>query len=307
MTKKASPKTPPQANEPKPEPRRTAEEQALVEAWQTQPRLQRPPRLKDGEAPGTVMPDTKDLPLWAARVAQALGVDDPWLIDMLMNQAANCLPGEPARAASVAIAAVQSVGPRDGIEAMLAVQMAATHAAALRMLQRAALEQPSIEVYDSLINRATKLLRTYTMQVEALKRYRSAGEQRVVVQHQHVNVTADRAAVQVNGAAPDPGGGGRHRNRRNEAMRKPIPQPLPMHQSPRCHARTRYGTPCRQPAVTGRKRCRMHGGADGIGGQPGNRNALKHGLYTAEAIARRREVAALIRACRDQLDALRDL
>jgi hypothetical protein len=63
MTKKASPKTPPQADEPKPEPRRTAEEQALVEAWQTQPRLQRPPRLKEGEAPGTVVPDTADLPL----------------------------------------------------------------------------------------------------------------------------------------------------------------------------------------------------------------------------------------------------
>jgi hypothetical protein len=141
-------------------------------------------------------------------VAQALGVDDPWLIDMLMNQAANCLPGEPARAASVAVAAVQSVGPRDGIEAMLAVQMVTTHAAAMRMLQRAALEQPSIEIYDSVVNRATKLLRTYTAQVDALKCYRSAGEQRVVVQHQHVNVTADRAAVQVNGAAPDPGGRG---------------------------------------------------------------------------------------------------
>jgi hypothetical protein len=206
MTKKASPKTPPQADEPKPEPQRTAEEQALVEAWQTQPRLQRPPRLKEGEAPGTVVPDTKDLPLWAARVAQALGVKEPWLIDMLLNQAANCLPGEPARAASVAIAAVQSVGPRDGVEAMLAVQMAATHAVAMRMLQRAALEQPSIEVYDSLINRATKLLRTYTMQVEALKRHRSAGEQRVVVQH--VTVTADQAAVQVNGGA-EPAAGGR--------------------------------------------------------------------------------------------------
>jgi hypothetical protein len=44
-------------------------------------------------------------------------------------------------------------------------------------------------------NTAVKLLRTYTAQLEALKRYRSAGEQRVVVQHQHVNVTADRAAV----------------------------------------------------------------------------------------------------------------
>ncbi len=207
MANKASPKAQPQVGEPKPEPQRTAEEQALVEVWQTQPRLQRPPRLKEGEAPGTVVPDTADMPLWAARMAKALGVDDPWLMDTLLNQVAGCLPGAPAKAASVAVAAVQSVGPRDGVEAMLAVQMAATHVAAMRMLQRAALEQPSIEVYDSLVNRATKLLRTYTMQVEALKRHRSAGEQRVVVQH--INVTADQAAVEVNGGAnPAPGGRG---------------------------------------------------------------------------------------------------
>jgi hypothetical protein len=80
----------------------------------------------------------------------------------------------------------------------------------------------------------------------------------------------------------------------------------PMHLSARCGARTRRETSCRQPAVTGRKRCRMHGGADGIGGQPGNQNALKHGCYTAEAVARRREVAALLRACRDQLGAMCD-
>jgi hypothetical protein len=63
--------------------------------------------------------------------------------------------------------------------------------------------------------------------------------------------------------------------------------------------------PCQSPAVTGRARCRFHGGADGSGGQPGNRNALKHGRYTAEAIARRREVAALLRACRNRLSAMR--
>jgi hypothetical protein len=183
-------------------PTRTVDEQALVDAWQAKTRLHWPPRLKDGEgeAAGTVVPDTRDMPLWGARLAKALGVDEPWLLDMLLNQATNCMPGEPARAASVAIAAVQSVGPRDGVEAMLAVQMAATHAAAMRMLHRAALDQPSFEIYDSIVNRATKLLRTYTMQVEALKRYRSAGEQRVVVQH--VNVTADQAAVQVNGTPP---------------------------------------------------------------------------------------------------------
>jgi hypothetical protein len=43
--------------------------------------------------------------------------------------------------------------------------------------------------------------------------------------------------------------------------------------------------------------CRMHGGTN-PGAPKGNRNAFKHGRYTAEAIARRREVAALIRAMR---------
>jgi hypothetical protein len=51
----------------------------------------------------------------------------------------------------------------------------------------------------------------------------------------------------------------------------------------------------------------MHGGGEGSGGQPGNRNALKHGHYTAEAVAQRREVAALIRACRDRLGSMCDV
>ena len=80
-----------------------------------------------------------------------------------------------------------------------------------------------------------------------------------------------------------------------------------MSQAPRCNARTRRGTPCQQAAVSGRKRCRMHGGTDGIGAPPGNRNAFRHGRYTAEAIAKRREVAALLRACRDQIGGMCDV
>jgi hypothetical protein len=78
-----------------------------------------------------------------------------------------------------------------------------------------------------------------------------------------------------------------------------------MSKAPRCGARTRSGTPCQSPMVRGKARCRMHGGAENSGGQSGNQNALKHGRYTAEAIARRREVAALIRTCRDQLGWMR--
>lgn len=75
----------------------------------------------------------------------------------------------------------------------------------------------------------------------------------------------------------------------------------PMAASPRCGAKTRSGSPCRSPAVSGKQRCRMHGGAAGKGAPKGNRNALKSGLFTREMIARRRAIARLIREARATL------
>ena len=66
----------------------------------------------------------------------------------------------------------------------------------------------------------------------------------------------------------------------------------PMTLSPRCGARTRGGGACRAPAVSGRARCRMHGGAVGSGAPRGNQNALKSGLHTAEARAELRRAKA---------------
>jgi hypothetical protein len=42
----------------------------------------------------------------------------------------------------------------------------------------------------------------------------------------------------------------------------------------------------------------MHGGAPGSGAPRGNKNAQKHGLYTREAIAQRRQVDELMRQSR---------
>ncbi len=72
-----------------------------------------------------------------------------------------------------------------------------------------------------------------------------------------------------------------------------------MNRAPRCGARTRAGSPCRSPAVRGRRRCRMHGGATGSGAPEGNRNALKHGAWSAEALAWRRRVRELLREARE--------
>lgn len=65
--------------------------------------------------------------------------------------------------------------------------------------------------------------------------------------------------------------------------------------SPRCGAKTRKGTPCQAPAVAGKKRCRMHGGAKGSGAPVGNQNALKHGMYTGEALELQEHVRELLR------------
>jgi hypothetical protein len=74
----------------------------------------------------------------------------------------------------------------------------------------------------------------------------------------------------------------------------------PTHQALRCHARSkRSGLQCRAPAVRGYAVCRMHG-ANG-GAPKGNRNALKHGEFTAEAIAMKRQINALARMARETM------
>jgi glucans biosynthesis protein len=42
----------------------------------------------------------------------------------------------------------------------------------------------------------------------------------------------------------------------------------------------------------------MHGGAPGSGAPRGNKNALKHGRFTREAVAERKKVGELIRETR---------
>jgi len=79
----------------------------------------------------------------------------------------------------------------------------------------------------------------------------------------------------------------------------------PMLASPRCGAKTRCGGTCRSPAVHGKKRCRMHGGAPGSGAPRANQNARKHGLFTREALAERRQIQALLGEARRLLEEMK--
>jgi len=79
----------------------------------------------------------------------------------------------------------------------------------------------------------------------------------------------------------------------------------PMLASLRCDAKTRSGGACRSPAVHGKKRCRMHGGAPGSGAPRANQNARKHGLFTKDAISERRQIQALLGEARKLLEAMK--
>jgi hypothetical protein len=75
--------------------------------------------------------------------------------------------------------------------------------------------------------------------------------------------------------------------------------------SPRCGAKTRASGACRSPTVHGRKRCRMHGGAQGSGAPRANQNAQKHGMFTRDAIAERRRIQALLDEARKLLEEIK--
>jgi hypothetical protein len=103
-----------------------------------------------------------------------------------------------------ALATVRAIDPRDSTEALLAVQMAAVHNATMVAARRLT-HTDTIPQQDSASNMLNKLARTFAAQIETLKRYRADGEQKVTVQHQHVNVSANQAVVGIN-----QGGGGAH-------------------------------------------------------------------------------------------------
>lgn len=64
--------------------------------------------------------------------------------------------------------------------------------------------------------------------------------------------------------------------------------------APRCGARTRAGTPCERPAISGRTRCRLHGGmSPGAPRGPKNGN-YRNGSWTLEALEERRWLRSLV-------------
>ncbi len=68
-----------------------------------------------------------------------------------------------------------------------------------------------------------------------------------------------------------------------------------------CGAKTRSGAPCQRPALAGKKRCRLHGGAS-TGAPKGNKNSLKHGIYSRVIREEDREIYDSVATALGSLD-----
>jgi hypothetical protein len=84
------------------------------------------------------------------------------------------------------LAVIKGIEPNDQLETMLAAQMAAVHVLTMEFACRLT-NAENLMLQDSVERTLNKLARTFAAQVEALKRYRTGGEQKVTVQHVSVS------------------------------------------------------------------------------------------------------------------------
>jgi len=134
---------------------------------------------------------------------------DVTFTDMLMSQVSQIArQGKTltTRELNTTLSLVRGIGPKDETEAMLAVQMAAVHIATV-VAARRVIHSENIPQQDSNGALLTKLTRTFAIQLEALKKYRSTGEQTVTVQH----VTVNNGGQAIVAGELQPGGGGKEK------------------------------------------------------------------------------------------------
>ena len=163
------------------------------------------PRMKvtNGKKAATIAPDHPDVPLAYALLKEALGTVSDDFINGLLGQLANAGSHRgqiDEGALNFMLSVVTGIKPKDQLEAMLAAQMAAIHTATMTFARRLA-NVENIVQQDSAERALNKLARTFAMQMEALKRYRTGGEQKVTVHHVSVNEGGQAIVGNVNQAA----------------------------------------------------------------------------------------------------------
>ena len=168
-----------------PTPREREAAAKALEAKAAAPRMKT--KMKDGNV--NVWIDHADQYYGMALLMDAIGVHDSAVFDGLLSQVCNASLEKGAvnaRSMNFMLGVMKGIAPKDTVEAMLAAQMAAAHTATLTFARRLS-QAETIQQQDSAERAFNRMGRTFTTQVEALKKYRTGGQQKVTVEHVTVN------------------------------------------------------------------------------------------------------------------------
>ena len=141
------------------------------------------PRIK--LEPHGVSIDHPDPQLGEQLMVDALGAPDRDAMHGILRQLVRAsVSGDKPDAVNLAfmISMVESIKPRDAVEAMLVAQMVSVHVMAMRCAHHLA-NSDDLAQHDSAARALGRLARTFPAQIEALNRYRSRSEPAITVQN----------------------------------------------------------------------------------------------------------------------------
>jgi hypothetical protein len=124
-------------------------------------------------------------------MSESLGTPDSELQNHLLNQVVQTFNGVVTKdeknsdvavtSTNQALSILNGIKPKDEIEGMLAVQMIGVHNMAMRTIGLAMIQGQGFEAKQANVEQATKMLRTFIAQMEALKKYRTSSQIKMVV------------------------------------------------------------------------------------------------------------------------------
>jgi|GEM_PF-3299996 len=133
--------------------------------------------------------DTEAIDCFARQIANTFGVKSQVLATVLSDQAVGASKGcgiPDAGLIQEIMGVVHEFSPGDPMEAMLIVQMITVHNQSMAMLKKST----RFDHYDSkrrYLDLSMRLFRTYTAQMEALRKHRQKGRQKMIVEHVHIH------------------------------------------------------------------------------------------------------------------------
>jgi hypothetical protein len=169
---------------PKPEHTVTPRERAAMHKFLAEREAHPAPRVKISD--NKISLEHPDEAVGSALLMEALGTANADFLFGLLRQLGNAGSQVDEDSVNFMLSVVKGIEPRDQLEAMLGAQMAAVHMASMTFARQLASAE-YLHQQDSAERAFNKLTRTFVSQMEALKRYRTGGEQKVTVQHVSVS------------------------------------------------------------------------------------------------------------------------